>query len=79
MTYTNGFTISASNNECCITFLETVPGKKDAVPTEIQTLVMSEQVAKQLIVALSQVYAKIDSDRAKKAGEKITESVSHIN
>ena len=79
MTYTNGFNISASNNECCITFVETIPGKKDVQPKEIETFVMSEQVAKQLIVALTQVYSKIDSDRAKKEGAKVSETVSHIN
>ena len=79
MTYTNGFTISANNNECVITFLETIPGKKDAKPEEIQTFVMNEQIARQLINALSQVYAKIDSDRASKSGVKVQESISHIN
>ena len=79
MTYTNGFTISANNNECVITFLETVPGKQDAKPEEVQTFVMNEQIARQLINALSQVYAKIDSDRASKNGAKVQESISHIN
>lgn len=79
MTYTNGFTISANNNECVITFLETVPGKQDAKPEEVQTFVMNEQIARQLINALSQVYAKIDSDRASKNGVKVQESISHIN
>lgn len=79
MTYTNGFTISANNNECVITFLETVPGKQDAKPEEVQTFVMNEQIARQLINALSQVYAKIDSDRASKSGAKVQESISHIN
>ena len=79
MTYTNGFTISANNNECVITFLETVPGKKDAQPQEIQTFVMNEQIARQMITALTQVYAKIDTDRANKAGAKVQESISHIN
>ena len=79
MTYTNGFTISANNNECVITFLETIPGKQDAKPEEIQTFVMNEQIARQLINALSQVYAKIDSDRASKSGAKVSESISHIN
>jgi len=80
MTYTNGFTISANNNnECVITFLETVPGKKDAKPEEVQTMIMNEQIARQLMAALSQVYSKIDSDRASKAGEKLSESISHIN
>ncbi|MDO5331294.1 MAG: hypothetical protein Q4E99_01320 [Bacillota bacterium] len=79
MTYTNGFTISANNNECVITFLETIPGKQDAKPQEISTFVMNEQIARQLINALSQVYAKIDSDRASKSGAKVSESISHIN
>lgn len=79
MTYTNGFTISANNTECVITFLETIPGKQGAKPEEVQTLVMNEQVARQLISALTQVYSKIDSDRASKSGAKVSESVSHIN
>jgi len=80
MTYTNGFTISANNNsECVITFLETIPGKKDAEPREVETFVMNEKVARQLIAALTQVYSKIDSDRAGKNGEKHSESISHFN
>ena len=79
MTYTNGFTISANETECCITFLETIPGKKDAAAEEIQTFVMNEKIARQMIAALSQIYAKIDTDRANKANARVYTDNSKSN
>jgi len=79
MTYTNGFTISANENECCITFLETIPGKKDAVAQEINTFVMNEKTARQMIAALAQIYAKIDTDRANKANGTVYTDNSQVN
>ena len=63
MTYTNGFTINAAGNECFITFLQTRPNGQSKNTEEVETVVMTEQLARQLIHALSQVYAKVDSDR----------------
>ncbi len=67
MKYTNGFSINATGNECFISFLQTRPNGNEAkVTEEVEALVMSEQMARQLIVALSKVYQKVDSDRAAK-------------
>ena len=63
MKYTNGFTINAAGNECFITFLQTRPDGNTKKTEEVETLVMTEQCARQLIVALTQVYNKVDSDR----------------
>ena len=79
MTYTNGFTISANENECTITFLETVPGKKDAKAEELETFVMNEKIARQMIAALSQIYAKIDTDRANKSSAPVYTDNSKSN
>lgn len=76
MTYTNGFTINALGNECFITFLQNKPDKEKRVSTELETIVMNEQCARQLIAALAQVYAKVDQDRLQKK-EKVDVSETH--
>lgn len=76
MTYTNGFTINAVGNECFITFLQTKPNKDKRETEEVQTMVMSEQYARQLIAALAQVYAKVDMDRQQKK-DKVNVSETH--
>ena len=66
MTYTNGFSINATGSECFITFLQNRPQNNTKVVEEVETVVMNEQMARQLMVALSKVYQKVDSDRAAK-------------
>lgn len=74
MKYTNGFTINATGNECFITFLQNRPQNNTKVTEEIETVVMNEQMARQLIVALAKVYQKVDSDRAAKKVPEVNES-----
>ncbi len=75
MKYTNGFTINATGNECFLTFLQTRPAGNEAKTTEeIENIVMSEQVARQLMAALAKVYQKVDSDRAAKKNINAKES-----
>ena len=75
MTYTNGFTINAAGNECFITFLQTRPNGQSKTTEEVETVVMTEQLARQLIHALSQVYAKVDSDRNAKKPVDVNKTV----
>ena len=63
MKYTNGFTINAAGNECFISFLQTRPDGKSKTTETVETMVMTEACARQLIVALTQVYNKVDQDR----------------
>lgn len=69
MKYTNGFTINATGRECFITFLANRPQGDTKLTDEVETLVMSEQCARQLVVALSNVYKQVDKDRAEKKAE----------
>ncbi|HPF19551.1 MAG: hypothetical protein QM215_06965 [Bacillota bacterium] len=66
MKYVNGFTINATGSECFITYLQTRPQGQAKTTEEMETVVMSEQCARQLVVALAKVYQKVDSDRAAK-------------
>ena len=66
MKYVNGFTINATGSECFITYLQTRPQGQAKPTEEMETVVMSEQCARQLVVALAKVYQKVDSDRAAK-------------
>ena len=75
MIYTNGFTINAAGNECFISFLQTKPNAQAKTTEEVETMVMSESCARQLIVALTQVYSKVDSDRKAKKTVDVKETV----
>ena len=66
MKYVNGFTINATGAECFITYLQTRPQGQSKTTEEVETVVMSEQCARQLVVALAKVYQKVDTDRAAK-------------
>ena len=66
MKYSNGFTINATGHECFLTFLQTRPNGETKQTEEVETIVMTEQMARQMIVALAKVYGKVDSDRAAK-------------
>lgn len=75
MKYSNGFTINATGAECFITFLANRPQGQTKTTEEIETVIMSEQCARQLIAALSNVYTQVDKDRAeKKAHVEVNES-----
>lgn len=75
MIYTNGFTINAAGNECFITFLQTRPNGQAKTTEEVETVIMIEQCARQLINALAQVYNKVDSDRKAKKAIDVTDTV----
>lgn len=75
MKYTNGFTINAAGNECFITFLQNRPNGKEKLTEELETIVMSEQCARQMLVALAQVYNKVDSDRKSQKKVDVKETV----
>jgi len=79
MKYTNGFTINARGNECFVTFLETRPQAQSQTTEEIDTFVMTEQCARQLIAALAQVYAKIDKDRLDKNEKGVTSETHQLS
>ena len=79
MIYANGFTINATGNECFITWLQNRPQNKTKVTEEVETLVMNEQMARQLIVALAKVYQRIDSDRAAQKVTEVIEDSSHLS
>ena len=66
MKYVNGFTINATGTECFVTYLQTRPQGQSKTTEEVETVVMSEQCARQLTIALAKVYQKVDSDRANK-------------
>jgi len=75
MKYTNGFTINATGAECFITFLANRPQGQTKTAEEVETVIMSEQCARQLIAALANVYNQVDKDRAaKKANVQASES-----
>ena len=76
MKYTNGFTINAAGNECFIQFLQSRPdGQQGKKTEELDTIVMSETCARQLLVALAQVYNKVDSDRKSQKTVDVKETV----
>ncbi len=75
MKYTNGFTINAAGNECFITFLQNRPNGKEKLSEELETIVMSEKCARQMLVALAQVYSKVDSDRKSQKNVDVKETV----
>ena len=66
MKYSNGFTINATGHECFLTFLQTRPNGETTQTEEVETIVMTEQMARQMIVALAKVYNKVDTDRSAK-------------
>ena len=66
MKYSNGFTINATGHECFLTFLQTRPNGETKQTEEVETIVMTEQMARQMIVALAKVYNKVDTDRSDK-------------
>ena len=66
MIYSNGFTINATGHECFLTFLQTRPNGETKQTEEVETIVMTEQMARQMIVALAKVYSKVDTDRSAK-------------
>ena len=75
MKYSNGFTINATGAECFITFLANRPQGQTKTTEEVETIIMSEACARQLIAALANVYAQVDKDRAaKKANVQASES-----
>lgn len=63
MKYVNGFNINVTGNECFVTFVQNIPKGEAKVTEEVENIIMSERTARQLISALSQVYAKVDADR----------------
>ena len=63
MKYSNGFTINATGHECFLTFMQTRPNGESKQTEEVETIVMTEQMARQMIVALAKVYNKVDADR----------------
>ncbi|MBR0139081.1 MAG: hypothetical protein IJM17_02200 [Firmicutes bacterium] len=63
MKYVNGFNINVTGNECFVTFVQNIPKGEAKVTEEVENIIMSERTARQLIAALSQVYAKVDADR----------------
>ncbi len=67
MIYTNGFKINAAGGECFITLVQNRPEGETKISSEVDTVVMTEQCARQLCAALTRVYAKIDEDRAKQS------------
>ena len=75
MKYTNGFTINAAGNECFITLLQTRPNGEKKLTEEVDTIVMSEQCARQLMVALAQVYNKVDADRKSQKNVDVKQTV----
>ena len=79
MLYTNGFTINAAGNECFITWLQNRPQGQTKITEEVETIVMNEQMARQLIVALAKVYQKVDQDRAAKKQPSATETNSQLS
>ncbi len=66
MKYVNGFSINAVGAECFITLLQShpKPGSNERVYEEVDTLVMSENCARQFYNAMKDIYEKMDSDRA---------------
>ena len=66
MKYSNGFTINATGHECFLTFLQTRPNGETKQTEEVETIVMTEQMARQMIVALAKVYNTVDTDRSAK-------------
>ncbi len=75
MKYANGFTINATGAECFITFLANRPQGQTKTTEEVETVIMSEACARQLVAALANVYAQVDKDRAaKKANVQASES-----
>ena len=66
MKYSNGYTINATGHECFLTFLQTRPNGETKQTEEVETIVMTEQMARQMIVALAKVYNKVDTDRSAK-------------
>ena len=74
MKYANGFTINATGHECVLTFLQTRPNGETKQTEEVETIVMTEQMARQMIVALAKVYNKVDSDRAAKKKVDVKEN-----
>ncbi len=78
MKYVNGFTINATGNECFISYLQTRPQGQAKTTEEVETVVMSEQCARQLVIALAKVYQKVDSDRAAKRKVDVNEAGPEI-
>jgi hypothetical protein len=74
MKYANGFTINATGSECFITYLQTRPQGQAKTTEETETVVMSEQCARQLAAALEKVYQKVDADRAAKRKVNVNEA-----
>ena len=74
MKYANGFTINATGMECFITFVANRPQGQTKTTEEVETIVMTEQMARQMIVALAKVYNKVDSDRAAKKKVDVKEN-----
>ena len=74
MKYANGFPINATGLECFLTFLQTRPNGETKQTEEVETIVMTEQMARQMIVALAKVYNKVDSDRAAKKKVDVKEN-----
>ena len=66
MKYVNAFNINVTGTECFITFLQNLPKGESVVTEETDGIVMSERTARQLYTALSQIYSKVDTDRAVK-------------
>lgn len=79
MIYANGFTINATGSECFVTFLQTRPKGQAKQTDELETVIMNEQVARQLIVALSKVYDKVDADRAAKRNPQVSEKSPQLS
>jgi hypothetical protein len=78
MKYVNGFTINATGSECFISYLQTRPQGQSKTTEEVETVVMSEQCARQLYAALAKVYQKVDTDRAAKRKVDVKEVGSDI-
>lgn len=75
MKYSNGFSINATGHECFISFVVTRPNGETKQTEEVETVIMNEQMARQLYMALAKVYNKVDSDRAAKKKVDIKENV----
>lgn len=74
MKYSNGFTINATGNEFFITFLQTRPNGQEKITEEIETIVMTEKMARQLAAAAAKVFQKVDSDRASRKAVDVKEN-----
>lgn len=63
MKYANSFTLNVTQSECFITFQQGIPNGDKKVVENVEGIILSERVARQLAAAINDIYGKIDIRR----------------